>query len=100
MLTQYRIPQPNKLLIIMQLFDPVIELSRKNQNVNKDTFKGPRFACFHCYRPIKGKVYFYDDKPFDEFCYQFRYVISIIEEDEIEKRKLLEKALVRDRGKS
>jgi hypothetical protein len=83
----------------MNLFDPVIDMARKNQTNDKDTFEGPIFACFHCYRPIKGKVYFYDDKPFDKFCYQFRYVIDIVEEDEEEKRKLLEKALARDREK-
>lgn len=80
------------------LFDPVLEMREKNRNDN-DYYKGPKLLCFHCYNEIKGKVYFYDDKPYDEYCYQFRYVINPVEEELEERKKLLEKALDRDRQK-
>ncbi|UCH88353.1 MAG: hypothetical protein JSV49_08810 [Thermoplasmata archaeon] len=79
------------------MFDPVLNSMLKRTEVESKHFK-QRILCYHCYRRIEGKILYYDDKPFDEFCFQFRYVLFTRDKDEEYKRKLLEETLEKKRS--
>jgi hypothetical protein len=83
----------------MILFDPVLGSRRKNFNKKSEPKPFKNWAlCYHCYKHIEGKVYYYDDKPFDEFCFQFRYVLFPPDKEKDEKKEQLGKALARERA--
>ncbi len=43
--------------------------------IQRDLFSQP-LICAHCYRPIKGKLFQSGNNFYDEYCWQFRFVID------------------------
>ena len=70
------------------LFDPVLDKVYTEDEflVEPGGFNKP-LMCAHCYRPIKGRYYQSGKNYYDEFCWQFRFVIDPIY---IEKSKRTE----------
>ena len=33
------------------------------------------FLCYHCHKEIKGQIYWDDERPYDPYCWQFRFVL-------------------------
>ena len=61
------------------LFDPVLNTIYTDEEVQLEPggFNKP-LLCAHCYRPIKGKYFQSGKNYYDEFCWQFRFVIDPI----------------------
>jgi hypothetical protein len=67
------------------LFDPILDIMIHEftefelvvEDTDETTFKlSQSIACAHCYRPIVGKFHRDGDKYYDDYCWQFRYVIG------------------------
>jgi hypothetical protein len=72
------------------IFDPIIDteiLFETEPEVIRDLFSQP-IICSHCYKPIKGKYYQSGKDYYDEFCWQFRYVIDPLYIERSSRRKV------------
>jgi hypothetical protein len=79
-------------VIFLILFDPVLDAKRKKEEPDSEP-TSQNIICYHCYGKILGKIYYFEDKPFDKFCWQFRYVILPEDKESDEKKKKMEEAL-------
>lgn len=55
--------------------------------IEQDAFSQP-LICAHCYRPIKGKFFQSGKNFYDEFCWQFRFVIDPLFIERASRRKV------------
>jgi hypothetical protein len=59
-------------------FDPVLNSSLVEDEIlliDPQSYSQP-MICAHCYRGIKGKYYQSGNNYYDEYCWQFRFVID------------------------
>jgi len=72
------------------LFDPVL-----NSVLNDDALmiqEGPfvkSLVCAHCYKPIKGKYFQSGENYYDEYCWQFKFVIDPLFIERASKKKIM-----------
>ena len=59
------------------LFDPVLNSAFESEEVqvNPESRSQP-LVCSHCNQPIKGKYHQSEKNFYDEYCWQFKYVID------------------------
>ena len=74
------------------LFDPVLNsvfAAEDEVLVDPATFTQP-LICAHCYRAIKGKYFQSGKNYYDEYCWQFRFVIDPLFIERAKRRKTKE----------
>ena len=60
------------------LFDPVLNsaCSEEESILYEPGSMNKPLICSHCYRPIKGKYFQSGENFYDEYCWQFKFVID------------------------
>jgi hypothetical protein len=74
------------------IFDPVLDsiiLGEGDEQILLDLSNQP-IICAHCYRPIKGKYHQSGNNYYDEYCWQFRFVIDPIYIERASRKKIKE----------
>jgi hypothetical protein len=72
------------------LFDPVLNssiFSVEDSEIIRDLLSQP-LICAHCYRPIRGKFFQSGKNYYDDFCWQFRFVIDPLYIERASRRKI------------
>jgi hypothetical protein len=72
------------------LFDPVLNssiFSVEDSEIIRDLSSQP-LICAHCYRPIRGKFFQSGKNYYDDFCWQFRFVIDPLYIERASRRKI------------
>jgi hypothetical protein len=59
------------------LFDPILN-SVLSEDIEGSEYQhlGKPLVCAHCYRPIKGRLHQSGENFYDEYCWQFKFVID------------------------
>ncbi len=74
------------------LFDPILnmELSDDDEILKDPLFLSQPLICSHCHIPIKGKYYQSGKDYYDEYCWQFRFVIDSLHIERASRRTVKE----------
>ncbi len=74
------------------IFDPVLDSTvsvEEDETILRDIFNQP-ILCAHCYRAIKGKYFQSGKNYYDEYCWQFRFVVDPLHIERAARKKVFE----------
>ena len=77
---------------MFRLFDPVLDNSviYDDEILSDPEFFSQPLICAHCYRPIRGKYFQSGKNYYDEFCWQFRFVVDPLHIQRAQRKKIKE----------
>ena len=74
------------------LFDPVLNsaCSEEESILYEPGSLNKPLICSHCYQPIKGKFFQSGENYYDEYCWQFRFVVDPLHISRAARKKIKE----------